>query len=263
MRIKTYIINLKESAERRDYVLAEVGRFKFPDIEVVDAVDGSKMLESEKQTCFDIKRFFYKEGHNPLPGEIGCTLSHRECYRRLLDSREKFALILEDDVRFLAREETLVDNLKEIIDKMPDRPYVMTLASHVIYYPKSEYKVEQYSFCRVHHAWGTCAYLINRKGAEVLLRIGKPYYVADNYQEMDRLGIRVDGIYPMLAIGKSEIGDISSSVRDKTDIASDMKSPLFYKVRVYFSGKYRAFLIRTNFLKQRKDNMKIIDIRNP
>lgn len=262
MRIKTYIINLKESTERREYVLAEVGRFKFPDMEIVDAVDGRKMSESEKQACFDIKRFLYKEGHYPLPGEIGCTLSHRECYRRLLNSQEEFALILEDDVRFLAREETLVNNLKEIIGKMPDEPYVMTLASHVTYYPESEYQVGKYSFCRVYHAWGTCAYLINRKGAERFLRIGRAYYVADSYREMDRLGIRVDGIYPMLAIGKSETGEISSSVREKKDMVSNMKSLFFYKIRIYFSGKYRAFLIRANFLKIREDNMKIIDIRN-
>lgn len=262
MRIKTYIINLKESTERREYVLAEVGRFKFPDIELVDAVDGRKMSEREKQTCFDIKRFFNKEGRYPLSGEIGCTLSHRECYRKLLCSQEEFALILEDDVRFLAKEETLVNNLREIIGKMPDKPYVMTLASHVIYYAKSECQIGQYSFCRVYHAWGTCAYLINRKGAERLLRVGIPYYVADDYLEMDRLGIRVDGIYPMLAIGKSEIGEIFSSVREKTDMVFDMKFSLFNRMRVYFSGIYCTFLIRANFLKIRKDNMKIIDTWN-
>lgn len=262
MKIKTYIINLKESTERREYVLAEVGKFKFPDIEIVDAVDGREMSESEKQKCFDIKRFWYIEKRYPLPGEIGCTLSHRECYRRLLNSKEEFALILEDDVRFLAKEETVESLLKEAIGKIPNRPYIMTLSRHMIYYPKSEYQVGQYSFCRVYHAWGTCAYLINRKGAEVMQGIGKAYYVADDYREMARLGIWVHGIYPMLAIGKSEMGEILSSVQDEKDMDPDMKPPLFYRMRDHLLGKIRGFLFRLSFLKLRKDYMKIIDTGN-
>lgn len=261
MRIKTYVINLKDAVDRRKAVLEELSLYPFMDPEIVDAVDGRKMSESEKQACFDIKRFLYKQRHYPLPGEIGCTLSHRECYRRLLDSQEEFALIVEDDVRFLAKSETMESILKGIVGKMPYKPYVMTLSRHMIYYPKSECQAGQYSLCRVYHAWGTCAYLINRKGAKVLLGIGKPYYVADNYQEMGRLGIRVDGIYPMLAIGKSEIGDISSSIcEDKSWYVG--KLPFYFKICVYFFGKYRGLLLRLNLLKMRQDYMKILDTRN-
>lgn len=262
MRIKTYVISLKDAVDRRKTVLEELSLYPFMDPEIVDAVDGREMSESEKQTCFDIKRFSYKERHSPLPGEIGCTLSHRECYRRLLDSKEEFALIVEDDVRFLAKRETVGSIFKGIVGKIPCKPYVMTLSCHLIYYPKGEYQVGEYSFCRVFHAWGTCAYLINRKGAKVLLESGKPCCVADNYVEMGRLGIRVDGLYPMLAFGNSGIGDVSSSICDDCDMYSHVELPFYYKMKFYFFYKYQALLIRLNLLKWRKDHKKIIYPRN-
>lgn len=255
MKIKTYIINLKEAIERKEYVLSEVGQYKFLDVELVTAVDGRKMSEREIQTRFDSKRFAYRF-YEPSPGEIGCTLSHRECYKRLLDSSEEFALICEDDVCFLVGEELMSSLLKEVIERMPHRPYVMTLSRHLVYYAKGGYQIGEYSFCRVYHAWGTCAYLINRKAAEVMLRTGKPYYPADDYREMGRLGIRVEGVYPMLAIGKSEIGEVPTS------ITQSYKMNLRSRIRGNIIGKIKGFLIRINYLKKRENHMKIVDTRN-
>ena len=102
MKIKTYIINMKESVERRERVLKEVSRYSFLDIEWVEAVNGKQLMEVQIGQLFDRKRFYSRYDREPLPGEIGCTLSHRECYRRLLWSDCKYALILEDDVFFSA-----------------------------------------------------------------------------------------------------------------------------------------------------------------
>ena len=79
MKIKTYIINLKESVGRKDQVLREVSRYPFMDIELVEAVNGRMLMEEQVEMLFDWKNFSYRYGHEPLPGEIGCTLSHREC----------------------------------------------------------------------------------------------------------------------------------------------------------------------------------------
>lgn len=281
MRIKTYVINLKNASDRLNTVLAELSEYPFMDLEVIEAVDGRKMSSEEKDEQFDARKFLKNHGGEVTPGEIGCTLSHRECYRRLLDSQEEFVLICEDDVRFFAGKEFMENFLMGIVGKMPTSPYVMTLSKHMIYYPKSEYQIGQYSFCRLYHAWGTCAYLINRKAAEVMLKIHKPYYPADDYREMDRLGIWVEGVYPMLAVGKSEIGEIPSTIVDRSDGISVVKSWSYYRKRIYsycskkkvclffyrkrarlFRKKIPEFFIYINFLKRREDYLKIVDTRN-
>ena len=186
-------------------------------------------------------------------------MSHRECYRKLLESSEEIALIVEDDVRFLAGEKTVKQIVLEMIGEMSDNPTVATLTRHMVYYTKSEYQVGEYSFCRVWSAWGTCAYLINRKAAEILLRkIPIPYSVADDFRDMDKIGIKIMGVYPMLAIGKSEMGEVSSLIPGR----SGDNSCIYNQLRIYLQGKLRGFFIRINYLKGRKDPMKIVDTRN-
>lgn len=50
--IKTYLINLKESVERRERVLRETAGHRLLDIELVEAVDGRKMSAEEVTSRF-------------------------------------------------------------------------------------------------------------------------------------------------------------------------------------------------------------------
>lgn len=43
-----------------------------------------------------------------LPEEIGCTLSHQTCYRRMVAEGIPYALILEDDLTMPRTEEGIV-----------------------------------------------------------------------------------------------------------------------------------------------------------
>lgn len=268
MRIKTYVINLKDSVDRRNDVLAELSRYPFMDPEVIEAVDGRKMSSKEVETQFDCRKFKYKWEREVKPGEIGCTLSHRKCYRKLLESEEEVVLIVEDDVYFLAEEKTVNDIVKKMIGRMPDKPCLVTFTRHSVYYSESEFRMGKYSFCRVREAWGTCAYLINRKAAKLLLQKKQPYTVADDYLDMDEKGIEIIGIYPMLAIGKSEMGDIASLVIevDGRDLIPKIKLPIHIRIQNFLSQKYNSFLYRIGIKHQistqlRKDSMKIMNIR--
>lgn len=60
----------------------------------VEAVDGRNL------TTAQIERFVRKVGRwgRLTPGEIGCFLSHRACWRELLQNGDCFAAVLEDDV---------------------------------------------------------------------------------------------------------------------------------------------------------------------
>ena len=72
--------------------------FSFLDIQYIEAVDGKAMSEKERHEKFDYTQFFKKYSVAVRPGEIGCTLSHQKCYRKIIEDNESYALILEDNV---------------------------------------------------------------------------------------------------------------------------------------------------------------------
>ena len=250
MKIKTYVINLKESVDRREKVLAETQKYPCMDVEWVEAVNGKTLSKEEIYKWFDCEKFPHYEGRYVFPGEIGCTLSHQECYRRLLNSEDDIALVLEDDVCFFDQE-NVEFLLQEITRKMsPEIPCMTTLTRHNIYYRKEVDKIGKYSLYRIRKAYGTCAYLINRKAAGKILSISdRPYFVADNFLLMNRYKIYIQGIHPILAMGASELNKIETTVWEDGNIVRN--TSLQYWIHWCGNRLYHRFLQLLQILKHR------------
>lgn len=246
MKIKTYVINLKDSVIRREAVLAETAKYPFMDVELLEAVDGRKMKSEDIEVCFNSKKFISRYYRTPKRGEIGCTLSHRECYRKLLESEEEFALILEDDVTFLYPEDVgtiLKDILNEYKD---DKPYFITLAMHLLYYPKKYRKLGKYTFLGIYKAYGTCAYLINRRAAECLLSPSRPFIVADDFPFIRQRGIQIKGIYPTLAVGTSTQEIIPTEIQQISD--NQNKMWIFQYLKICYEQCCYKILVKLGIL---------------
>ena len=95
--MNTFVINLKRSFNRKEYMMSQCKDFSFLDIQYIEAVDGKAMSEKERQEKFDYTQFFKKYSVAVRPGEIGCTLSHQKCYKKIIDENIPYVLILEDD----------------------------------------------------------------------------------------------------------------------------------------------------------------------
>lgn len=262
MKIKSYVINLKDSTDRRERVMVELSKYPFMNYELVEAVDGRKMSQEDIDRQFDCRRFLLRTGRKVLPGEVGCTLSHRECYRKLLSSGDDIALILEDDVSFFSGEKEVEELLGTLAGRMIGKPCVITLTRHRYYYPWGEHSIGDYSLCRVREAWGTCAYLINRKAAAVLLNIGKPYFVADDFLIMNKKHIRVEGVFPMLAIGASEMYELPSLICEDWGAVRLEGVLQYFSILKYFSGKCKRLLCKMKILRKRSYGNEIIDMIN-
>jgi glycosyl transferase family 25 len=80
--VVAFVINLPHSVERRRHMEAQVVDLEH---EFVDAVDG---------------RYLSTEGRPEWlrPTILGCTLSHRAVYQRVLEEDLPYALVLEDDM---------------------------------------------------------------------------------------------------------------------------------------------------------------------
>jgi len=86
-RIQTYIINLEKSVVRKEYMNDLLRAYSFLDIHYVKGVEGKKLSESEISERFDKDRCLKRYGRALSLGEIGCTLSHRECYEKLVSTQ--------------------------------------------------------------------------------------------------------------------------------------------------------------------------------
>lgn len=95
--MKVYIINLRRSVERRENMLAQVSG-KNMDWEFIDAFDARSASKSEIDSIYEEKRSLSHLGRPMSIGEIGCAVSHRIAYRKMISDGIKQAIILEDDV---------------------------------------------------------------------------------------------------------------------------------------------------------------------
>ena len=88
---KIYVISLKRMPERRKLMEAQLSRLGL-EAEFVEGIDGLELSEAT------LKANYTDQGSDKMtPTEIGCAWSHRNVYKRLIDSEEEYALVLEDD----------------------------------------------------------------------------------------------------------------------------------------------------------------------
>lgn len=80
------MINLARAVERRAHIDAQLRGIEH---EFVDAVDGHA-LSAEERAELDVPAWI-------TPAGIGCALSHRKAYLRILEGGDRFGFVLEDD----------------------------------------------------------------------------------------------------------------------------------------------------------------------
>ena len=165
--------------------------FSFLDVTFIKAVDGRQMSDSQRKEAFDYDASMKHYGRYMNEGEVGCALSHRLCYRALLDSDKPFAMVLEDDISVIRDWNSLPwDEIEKTLTS--SRPRVLFLSGDY-------WRLSSRSITPVFDAVGAYAYIINRAAAEAILSIDKPYVVADDWLAYKRLGIKLFAVYPYAA----------------------------------------------------------------
>lgn len=107
---KLFLLNLDASQDRLAFMDQQ-----FADLSLkyqrISAVDGRTLAQAEIDKIYHAK-LNAKQFYQPLnKGEIGCYLSHRKCWQKIVDEQLAWAVILEDDC-------VLNPNLAKIIHMM-------------------------------------------------------------------------------------------------------------------------------------------------
>ena len=223
--INTYIVNLATSTARKEYMQGLLKTYSYINPTFIEAVE-------ERKTAFDDKTCYRRYGRLINGGEVGCTLSHFKCYKKLVSSSDKFVLILEDDV-------TIMRNLNELDWEMVakfmsvDEPRIMFLSGDYWFWDKKP-------ITRVFSAVGSYAYLINREAAFRILKNKRPSNVADDWDVYKQLGVKLFAVYPYMI--DANIADIPSEIQQ--DYWGNHKDKMSFKYifRTLYIGLIKRYL---------------------
>ena len=203
MKLYTYIVNLKTSVARKEYMTQLLSKYTDLDMHFIEAVDGRVLTEKQRDEAFDMKSCIRRFGKKLNPGEIGCTLSHYKCYREFLKTNEDFVLILEDDISLVGNINPIFS--KEVHDFMStEKPRILLLSGDYWYWNNKK-------ITRVFSAVGSYAYLINRAAISLILQnTAKPFNVADDWDLFKTFGVKLYAIHPYII--DANIADIPSDI---------------------------------------------------
>ena len=205
--MKTYIINLEQSTDRREYMRQQMQKLPQLDYEFISAVDGRVMSEEELSSHFDMKGSMYHYGRKLMKGEVGCTLSHIRCYQKIAEENDACTLILEDDIDVNHPENIDISFIEKFLASC-SKPVIVLLSGH--YWYTSQYNSRMVN---VFSAYYTHAYVINQAAAQLLSnKLRYPWHLADDWFFIRSLGVKLLGLRPHW------INQIST---DKTSMVAD------------------------------------------
>lgn len=171
-----FVINLDSSVDRlisSELRLKDCG-FKF---ERISAVNGKELLndEIEKHYC---KKKNNKEYYKELSrGEIGCYLSHRKIWQKIVDDKIEYAIILEDDFAIVGDINKTISTLNSIDfewDYIKLATYKKRTRNIAFSQPINNMNLVLFNKAMA----GTCAQAVSYSGAKKLLlnssKFGRP-----------------------------------------------------------------------------------------
>lgn len=204
LKIKTYIINLPRDMERKNSITKELSKMTCLDLEFVDAIDGRELGKDKLGELFDFKKSKNYHFDDLTLGEVGCTLSHYECYKKLLASDQEFALIVEDDAGFRGKEpfDELFEKMVRYVNN--EKPIALQIFSFFDYMGKGVPFAFGHKIYKTYRSALTTIYLINKSAARIIVSEGLPYWVADDWSLFRRKGVQTYALYPSFAYHKDE-----------------------------------------------------------
>ncbi|NOZ90121.1 MAG: glycosyltransferase family 25 protein, partial [Epsilonproteobacteria bacterium] len=112
MKYKIYVVSLESATDRRNNIQKQLSKLNI-EYEIIDAVNGKTLTEEEISRKCDIETV--KKYPNWLTrGAIGCALSHAKVYKKILEDKIDYGIILEDDAQLSEDFEKVV---KALFDK--------------------------------------------------------------------------------------------------------------------------------------------------
>ena len=198
---KIFYINLDRRQDRDENMKNIINKLNLQNKTVrIPAVDGKKLdLDNiptniiTKEGINDAKNKNLRVGVPLTSGAIGCALSHRNVWKKIVDENIDSALILEDDVRIDPDFHKKMDYYKKYCPNSYDVIFLGYSPATIKYITASINDI----FVRSNKVYGLFGYIVSRKGAEKLLKIFPIRYQIDtemhrNFSSIDAYLVKPD-----------------------------------------------------------------------
>lgn len=167
--VATWVINLDRAPDRLARISARLQGLGLPFTRLA-AVD-AQQLQAAQRAELDTPGYERRHGKTPVPGELGCYLSHVAVMQAFLASKATAALVLEDDV-------LLHDSLPAVLSALLQQPGRWDMVKLSGVHSGTPVAVQELGPMAAGHALavmlsrctGSSAYLLNRRAAQAYLR---------------------------------------------------------------------------------------------
>lgn len=168
---KIYYINLDHRLDRKENIEKQIKKMNFSGpVERISAAYGKNLdlklipenLFTKEAVDATTNKDLINNTTTMTKGGMGCSLSQKWIFEKVLCGNEDYILILEDDI-------TVPDNFSEELGKKLEKIKdfdILYLGYHFKVNNKTELSYDEPS-----KIWGTFAYIINKKAAKKLIEI--------------------------------------------------------------------------------------------
>ena len=166
--LDVYAINLDRSTERWARLARAFSAVPELQLHRVSAIDVQQQPQYAKPPYFHAYGFRLRMGRAARGGEIGCYASHLLAMRQFLETQTEFALICEDDVQPTPELPAVLAALTACADRW--ELVRLTRCRTRGFYPWKNLPAGHTLGTNLHGLSFAAAYLLNRQGAERLLK---------------------------------------------------------------------------------------------
>ncbi len=254
--IPVFIINLKKDHIKRDHMVRLCREYAI-EPQFMDAIDGISLEPNELESIYRKDDSSRQIGKELSLAEIGCALSHRAVFLKMIEENINASIILEDDVDFCDNFPSFI----KLIGLLPQNCELLLLGHHSA---RSRSITTRYNFwykfvisknfvlrrpCEL--ACGTYGYYITKMGAKKLISCMKTISLpADHYTGLD-YHVNLYILEQPVVFINQKLDHLSNIARGRKDMRDKVKrSKKNYKRKIaQFLGIY-SFLdfvvIQTN-----------------
>lgn len=192
---KIFVINIACETERMRNVAAAFSNEKMS-FERFEAINGSDIPNEDWKNLHSKFWYWLMHGRPITAGVLGCALSHRAIFKRIIDEKISCALIVEDDI---VLDKNFAKKLDEIELSTRDFDMIQIFCfRHPDYFVRKSNNgsFDIKTFRNLHAS--TAGYLLRNSGADKLLKIKKVMTTADRWCWQSAItGLKCCGIVPM------------------------------------------------------------------
>ncbi|MBZ7987585.1 glycosyltransferase family 25 protein [Campylobacter canadensis] len=243
--MKVFVINLAQAEERRNYISNLCQKYEL-DYEIIQAVEGKAISKQEYLNIVDYDKMIQFHKRELGLGELGCSLSHKKCYEKILEENLKYAVILEDDAYF---DENLLEFL-QYLNEFPKDLELLLLGHQRQVYNDDGFRIESpysrrfvkkilnYKIRRlIARGNGTYGYFISKNGALKLLSHLEKIYLPIDALTCNEKVLNTYALFPVL-IHTHENFMLESSTQDDKKFLKKKSKISKYMKKIHIFIKY-------------------------